>query len=177
MLGLDSSKERDEDDDEDLNDMDLLDGLSQQDDPADTFDLLPEDLSSLLLSQAEIVNVNSSGLNTSDKELLEAMMNQDSSLAVPESLIDDDLVSDFPENELAELMMSQKMHQADKLSNLGEDDSISIGEATLAALETKEQIQNSQLSFDMHELKDLCASQMTDGVVAIIKPPADILPK
>ena len=140
MLGLDSSKERDEDEDEDLDDMDLLDGLSQQDDPADTFDLLPEDLSSLLLSQAEIVNVNSSGLNTSDKELLEAMMNQDSSLAVPESLIDDDLVSDFPENELAELMMSQKMHQADKLSNLGEDDSISIGEATLAALETKEQI-------------------------------------
>ena len=43
-----------------------------------------------------------------------------------------------------------------------DDSIISIGEATLEALETKEQIQNSQLSFDMHELRELCdASQLT----------------
>lgn len=63
-------------------------------------------------------------------------------------------------------MLSSKAAEGSiKLKNIGEDQSISIGEETLAALETKEQIYlNSQLSFDMHDLKELCTSQISvDG--------------
>jgi len=54
------------------------------------------------------------------------------------------------------MMESQKVVTSPE--KRGVDSSVSLGEATLAALEMTEQIQNSQLSFCTQDLKELCLS-------------------
>ena len=83
MLGLDSSKGPEE---VDYSDIDLINGLSLSADKSfeDTFNIGPGDLSSLLMSQSIAADLSSSKLNTSERELLAAIVDQDSSLAIPE---------------------------------------------------------------------------------------------